>query len=318
MKIYHYSVLKNEVINFWINPKVLEKSQIILVDATCGEGGHSLAILEKAKKDNWLNKLKLICMDQDEEILNKAKVRLQKFKKNIIFINVNFINLEDELAKLNIKKIDGILFDLGISNYHYKKSNRGFSFINNELLDMRINLKQDLTAGRIVNQWGGKELKEIFKTYGEERFSPRITKFIIERRKVKPIKTSIELAEIIKKAIPRKFWPKHIHPATKVFQALRIAVNNELENLSLVLEKATNLLNQNGRILVISFHSLEDRIVKNIFKEKSATEKDLIYGSDISEPLIKILNRKPIISRKKEKNENPASRSAKLRVAEKN
>lgn len=314
MEIKHLPVLKNEVLNFWVNSEISKKDNIILVDATCGEGGHSLAILQKAKKEKWLNKLQLICFDQDEEILTKAKIRLKEFQ-NIIFINANFINLKDELSKININKADGILFDLGISNFHYKESGRGFSFTKNEDLDMRLDKNQNITATRILNEWSEDELENIFRAYSEEKFSKRIAEFVVKYR---PINTTKKLSELVSAAIPTKFHYKHIHPATKIFQALRIAVNNELENLSLGLEQAVDLISENGHILVISFHSLEDRIVKNKFKEISIGKKDEIYGAVIEPAQFKTLTHKPIVATITETKNNPASRSVKLRIAEKN
>ena len=316
MDIYHYPVLKNEVLKFWVNTILLTKKEIIIVDATCGEGGHSLALLEKAQKENWLLKLKLICLDQDQEILKLAKKRLTKYKNNTIFINANFKDIELEMEKLGIKKVNGILLDLGISTYHYKKSGRGFSFNKSEPLDMRLDKNQKLTAEVIINTWNEKDLEKIFKDYGEERFSRRIARFITEKRKLMSIKTSHELAEIIKSAIPRKFWPKHIHPATKIFQALRIAVNQELENLKQSLEKIINILTPKGRILVISFHSLEDRIVKKYFKNLNLDKLDDIYGRIMEEAPFDILTKKPICASSVELAQNPASRSAKLRIVQ--
>jgi 16S rRNA (cytosine1402-N4)-methyltransferase len=320
MKKYHYSVLKNEVLNFLVNSEILVNPPvgvIILVDATCGEGGHSEAILEKAQKEGWLNKLKLICVDADSEILERAQKRLQKFAKNIIFVNANFIDLKKELAKLKIKKIDGILLDLGISTYHYKAFGRGFSFSDQESLDMCLDKTQKLTAAKIVNNYAEQELINIFKEYGEEKWSKRIAQKIIQFRANKKIEASVELAEIVAQAVPRRYWPKHIHPATRVFQALRIVVNSELENLQKVLINSADILNPQGRILVITFHSLEDRIVKKYFKSLNFDKRDDIYGKVVEMAPFSMVVKKPVLANLIELTENPASRSAKLRVIEK-
>lgn len=328
METYHYPVLEKEVLNYWINPKILANllvgKKIFLVDATCGEGGHSLAILKKAKHEGWLNKLKLICLDADKEILGRAQTRLKEFSKNIIFANTNFINLTKIINDLNLKKVDGILFDLGISTFHYKISGRGFSFAKNEILDMRIEKNpkfkiqnSKLTIREILNNWSEEELRAIFKNYGEEKWAKRIAQKIVAVRVKKEIKTSFELAEIVARAIPKKFWPRRIHPATRVFQALRIVVNSELENLQKVLIEAKNILNSRGRILVISFHSLEDRIVKKYFRKLNLDKRDEIYGKIVQEAQFDILTKKPILVSSSELVKNPASRSAKLRIIEK-
>ena len=315
---YHFPVLKKEVLNYWLGPKTLKKEKIILIDATCGEGGHSLAILEKAKKEKWLKKLTLLCFDADKEIIKRAKKRLIKFQKNIIFVNANFNNLDKKLKKLKVFKIDGILLDLGVSMYHYKFSTRGFSLMNNEPLDMRLDKKQKLTAAEIINYFSELELTNIFKFFGEEKWSKKIAQKIISEREIKKIESSQELADIISKAIPVKFHPKHIHPATRIFQALRIVVNKELDNLQKLLEMVPEIINPNGRILVISFHSLEDRLVKNYFKKLVTDKTDQIYGQVIEPAPYVLITKKPVIADVKELSENVASRSAKLRIIEKN
>jgi len=211
----HKPVLLKEVIDFWINPKILDKEKIIFVDATCGEGGHSLELLKKAKKEKWLNKLKLICIDKDPEILKLAKDNLKKFK-NVIFINDGFENLDKILEELKIKKIDGILFDLGASAFHFKKANRGFSFAEDNFLNMRFDAKErkepfkknlkreNITAFDVVNFFSEPKLRIIIQKLGEERMAKRIASFIVERRREELIKTSKELAEIIACAIPKK------------------------------------------------------------------------------------------------------------------
>ena len=298
--------------------KVLEyldiKETDTVVDCTLGEGGHSHYFLQK------LNRGKLIGIEQDRIILERAKERLKGFSDNFVPINSNFSQIREITDDLGIGKINKIFFDLGISMFHIKESKRGFSFLQNEPLDMRLDSSKNLSAKDVINEFDEKKLAEIIWAYGEERFSSRIAHFIIKERKIKPITTSLQLSDIIKRAIPRKYWPRRIHPATKTFQAIRIFVNDEIEILEKALRDAVDLLDAEGRICVISFHSLEDRIVKTVFKDLA---KGCICPPDFPVCIcgrkkeVKILTRKPVLSEKNEISRNPASRSAKLRCAEK-
>lgn len=258
------------------------------LDLTVGGGGHSRLILETAED------VKITCVDQDEDALKAAKENLSKFGDRVKFIHSNFANFQ-----FPENSYDGILADLGVSSYHLDKPERGFSFRNTANLDMRMNQQQSLTAGDIINEWDEKELADIFFKYGEERLSRKIARRIVEKR---PFNNTTELAEAIAYSVPPKYRHGRIHPATRVFQALRIAVNDELKVLETLIEKAPNALITGGRIAIISFHSLEDRLVKHGLRNS---------------PLLRILTKKPIIATEGETKENPRSRSAKLRIAEK-
>ncbi|MFM7408219.1 MAG: 16S rRNA (cytosine(1402)-N(4))-methyltransferase RsmH [Cuspidothrix sp.] len=258
------------------------------LDLTVGGGGHSRLILETAED------VKLTCVDQDEDALKAAKENLVEFGDRVKFIHSNFANFQ-----FPENSYDGILADLGVSSYHLDNPERGFSFRNTANLDMRMNQQQSLTAGDIINEWDEEELADIFFKYGEERLSRKIARRIVEKR---PFHTTTELAEAIFYSVPPKYRHGRIHPATRVFQALRIAVNDELKVLETLIEKAPNALIPGGRIAIISFHSLEDRPVKHGLRNS---------------PLLRILTKKPIIATEEETKQNPRSRSAKLRVAEK-
>ena len=258
------------------------------LDLTVGGGGHSRLILETAED------VKVTCVDQDEDALKAAKENLSEFGDRVKFIHSNFANYQ-----FIENSYDGILADLGVSSYHLDNPERGFSFRNTANLDMRMNQQQSLTAGDIINEWEEKELADIFFKYGEERLSRRIARRIIEKR---PFNTTTELANAIAYSVPPKYRHGRIHPATRVFQALRIAVNDELKVLETLIEKAPNALIPEGRIAIISFHSLEDRPVKHGLRNS---------------PLLRILTKKPIIATEEEIKQNPRSRSAKLRIAEK-
>ena len=239
-------------------------------------------------------------IDRDSEILNGAEL-----KDRIIFVCDNFVNLKDIVKKEKFGPVQGILFDLGYCSWHLEKSERGFSFLINESLDMRYDPQSILTAEKIINSWPEKEIETILRELGEERFAKRIARGIISQRTVNPIKTTFQLIEAIKKAVPFWYQRKKIHFATKTFQALRITVNNELDNLKEALPQALEILEPGGRLVVISFHSLEDRIIKNFFKSLA------------KEGSLKILTKKPVIPTLKELKVNPRSRSAKLRAAQK-
>jgi len=286
----HIPVLQKEVIKY-LDPKPNEN----FIDCTLGEAGHSMAILEKNSP-----KGKVLGIDLDKNQISKLK-GIQR----LILVNDNFSNLEEIVKKEKFSSVSGILLDLGMSSGHLEESGRGFSFLKKEPLDMRYDLENPLTAEKILNYWSEQEIRKILEEYGEERFSSSIAREIIEQRKVKPIQNTFQIIEILKKAIPYKYQHQRIHFATRTFQSLRIAVNDELNNLKKVLPQAVLILKPGGRLTVISFHSLEDRIIKNFFKERAAAGE------------LKILTKKPIGPGEQEIKNNPRSRSAKLRAAEK-
>jgi len=270
------------------------------VDATLGLGGHSKKIVDK------LSTGKLICIDTDEEALTLAQKNLKEFDEKIIFCNDNLANIKNIIKEFNFESISGgILADLGVSSMELDNSERGFSFLKNADLDMRMNRNQSLTAKYIVNNYSITDLINIFKIYGDEKFPGRIARAICDRRRKKSIKETLDLASIIKNSVPIKFQNTKIHPATKVFQALRIEVNDELNVLKKFLLDSIDLLESKARLVIISFHSGEDRIVKNVFRDK------YLEGS------VKLLTRKPLTPSEYEINENIRSRSAKMRILEK-
>lgn len=300
----HIPVLWREVLEFL-------RDEGLVVDCTLGEGGHAELILEHFRH------IRLIAFERDAEILELARRRLGGYHKRIEFINDNFSNIAMHLEGYG-EIISAFLYDLGISSYHLDRSGRGFSFRDDEPLDMRLDTKTGFDARFIVNNYSQRELAEIFYRYGEERWSKRIAAYIARSRAEKSIDTSRELAELILRAIPRRYHAKNIHPATRVFQALRIVVNNELESIENSLKDAITLLSPGGRALAISFHSLEDRIVKNIFRKKArgcSCEEDICRCE--GEPVVKVLTKKPIVPGQDEVQRNKRARSAKLRVCEK-
>ena len=266
----------------------------VFVDCTTGEGGHSLALLQRMPPSSTL-----VCIDRDEEMLKIAKERLRAFPHRLHFYKANFSQLQPILAELGIKEVDGVLFDLGISSRQIEVPERGFSFQSEGPLDMRMDRTQSLTAEELVNRLSKKGLARLFREYGEEPFAERIASAIVERRKKNRICSTRELAEIVEKVVKRR---GRIHPATRVFMALRIAVNKELEELRFALPMAISLLKRGGRLCVLSYHSLEDRIVKENFRSK----KD---GLNIITP-------KPLRPTREEVSINPSARSARLRAAE--
>ena len=303
----HYSVLLNESIE---NLNIKEDG--MYVDATMGYAGHSSNILKRIKKGF------LFAFDNDSEAIKYADELLSKIGNNYQIFHTNFVNMKETLAKQNINRVDGILFDLGFSSPQIDDESRGFSFMSDSRLDMRMNQDQSLDAQKIVNDYSYEELIDIFFSYGEEKMSKVIAKKIIEKRKVKPIYSTLELVDIIKSATGANYFYKN-HPERKIFQAIRIEVNNELSVLESVLPEAINLLNKGGRICVITFHSLEDKIVKKIFKKYSEVDevvKGLPQIPDEYKPLIKIVNKKVILPSQKELEENSRSASAKLIVIE--
>ena len=298
----HYTVMLNEAVD------ALDcKNGKIYVDCTLGGGGHSELILKRIQPDG-----RLIAFDIDEEAINHSKERLKEYK-NLTIIKSSYTNIKTELAKLGIEKITGgVILDLGASYHQLTKKERGFSFSKDAPLDMRFDMSADFSAYDVVNTYKEDELVRIFSEYGEERFSKRIAKAIVEVRRGKPIRTTHELADIIVKATPNI---KHtIHPATRVFQAIRIEVNNELKNVKNVLLNILDLIDKDGIIAVISFHSLEDRIVKQIFKRESQKCRCNNMICTCEPPRIMLVNKKPITAGEIELKENPPSRSAKLRI----
>ena len=308
MEFKHISVLLNESIN-----ALNIKENGIYVDCTLGGGGHSLEILKILKGTG-----QVIGIDQDTNALTAAKERLKEYN-NVIYVHDNFYNIKNILHSLEIDKVDGILMDLGVSSHQLDEAERGFSYMRNAALDMRMNRDNSKSAYDVVNSYSEQELYKIIKDYGEDRFAKRIANFIVEGRKLKPIETTFELVDIIKHAIPAKFR-KEGHPGKKTFQAIRIEVNQELAILDKAIEDSIENLNVQGRIAVITFHSLEDRLVKNKFKEQEdpcKCPKDFPQCVCGKVPIIKIITRKPIEPDIEEKENNSRSKSAKLRVAEK-
>lgn len=305
----HYSVLLNEAIQ-----GLNIKSDGIYLDATLGRAGHSKVILKNLKEG------RLVGIDQDDEALFYSKNVLKEISNNFVVIKSNFKDLDKVLDSLNITNVDGILFDLGVSSPQFDEDYRGFSYKFDAPLDMRMDQSSSLTAKYIVNNYSFEKLFKIFKEYGEDKYSYAIAKNICKYRQEKEINSTLELVEIIKKSKPSSELRKVGHPAKQIFQALRIEVNDELNVLQIALEKAINRLNINGRLVVITFHSLEDRIVKNIFKKYSVIEgnriNDYILPKDIKTPDFKEINKKVITPSTKELNENHRSKSAKLRILE--
>ena len=303
----HIPVLLNETIEL-LN---INKNGIY-VDMTLGGGGHSEAIL------SLLDKGKLYGFDQDIFAIEKASERLKTYK-NFKAINANFYNAKEKLAEIGLDAVDGIIFDLGVSSFQFDIPERGFSYRYDAPLDMRMDQQANLDAYHVVNNYSFEDLIKIFFEYGEEKFARLIAKNIIKHRTLKPIKTTFQLVDIIKEAMPNKELNKKGHPAKKVFQAIRIEVNQELEILEESLVKAIDLLKPNGRLAVITFHSLEDRIVKQLFKRLSTIEipKGLAIIPDET-PLINLVTRKVVTAQEIELSDNNRAHSAKLRVIEKN
>lgn len=284
------------------------------VDCTLGGAGHSEYLLSQLS-----SKGRLFAFDQDETAISHAKEKLKQYANQVVFIKSNFRYIKEELNHIGIEKVDGILYDLGVSSPQLDTPERGFSYHNDAPLDMRMDLQGDISAYEVVNNWPYEDLVRIFFKYGEEKFSKQIARKIEAAREKGPIKTTGELVELIKEGIPAPARRKGGHPAKRVFQAIRIAVNDELGVFEDSLKSAIDLLNPEGRISVITFHSLEDRICKSIFKEES-TGPELPPGLPIVpkeyQPKLKLITRKPIIPNEVELLENNRARSAKLRIAE--
>jgi 16S rRNA (cytosine1402-N4)-methyltransferase len=288
MEIIHIPVMLEEVIEM-----MRLKSNGVYIDGTIGLGGHAEAILRHCSGCT------LIGIDRDEDALSLARERLRHY--SVYLEKDRFSNMKDIIRRLGYREVDGILLDLGVSSLQLKSEGRGFSFLRDETLDMRMDRSQGLTALEIVNKYPEDRLADIFWHYGEERFSRRIARAIVEARDKKSIRTCSELAQLIEKTIGRR---GRIHPATRIFQALRIEVNKELSELSMAMGSGINILKKGGRFCVISYHSLEDRVVKRAFKEFAEKGKALI------------ITKKPLVPKEDERRQNPSSRSARLRVAE--
>jgi 16S rRNA (cytosine1402-N4)-methyltransferase len=287
----------------------------LYIDGTIGGSGHAGAILDKISPGG-----RLIGIDQDLDAIENAKSVLGRFESSTHFFHGSYVQFPDVLSQLKIPAVDGILLDLGLSLHQITSSGRGFSFQRDEPLDMRMDVRYGLRAEDLVNSLGRAELSSIFKTYGEERWSKQIAGRICAVRKKSPIRTSRQLAEIVAGAVPRSTWRPGFHPATRVFMALRIVINKELEQLDQFMNAMPDYLNPGGRICVLTFHSLEDRIIKRHFRE---LEKDCICPADLpvcacsKKPVIRIVIKKGLTPSPEEISNNPLARSARLRVAEK-
>lgn len=303
----HIPVLLNEVIS-----SLNVKEDGVYLDFTVGRGGHSSEILKRLKNG------KLIAFDQDDEAIKQSNINLSKIGTNYELVHTNFVNFKEELQSKNIQYVDGILADLGVSSPQFDQKDRGFSYREDAMLDMRMDRSQALTAHTIINTYSLEELTKIFQEYGDEKFSYSIAKNIIKAREKGAINTTFELVDIIKMSKPMKVLKKEGHPAKQVFQALRIAVNDEINVLVKALHDALEVLRPGGgRMAVITFHSGEDRVVKNIFKSVAVVEGNRYDGPNIvKEPDYLLVNRKPIIASEEELELNPRSKSAKLRVIE--
>ena len=303
----HKSVLLNEIIK---NLSIKEDGTY--VDATLGGAGHALEVCRHLSERGHF-----IGIDQDEDAIESSKLRLKDYMDRVDIVKSNYANIKNILEALNIDKVDGIYIDLGVSSYQLDNAERGFSYRFDSALDMRMDKSLEITAQDIVNDYSEQELYRVIKNYGEDIFAKNIAKHIVIARKEKRIETGFELVEIIKRAIPKKFQITSGHPAKRTFQAIRIELNKELEVLENSLETMINLLKPNGRLLVISFHSLEDRIVKNIFKrcENPCTcPKNFPVCVCGNKSKGKVLMRKPILPSEEELEANPRAKSAKLRI----
>lgn len=304
----HISVLLNESIQ-QLNIKKIG----VYVDCTLGGGGHSSEILKRIPNGH------LYAFDQDSFAINTADEKLKKIASNYTLINENFVNIKVALEEENVHGVDGILYDLGVSSFQLDIPERGFSYRFDGPLDMRMDQTAELDAYTVVNTYDEKSLVRILFEYGEEKFARLIARKIVSEREKKPIETTLELVEIIKKALPASALRNSSHPAKQTFQAIRIEVNHELDILKKALEDGLSILNKNGRMVVITFHSLEDRIVKKLFKEKTTLQlpKDLPYIPEGYEIEFKLINSKVILPSESEISNNLRSHSAKMRVIEK-
>ncbi|MGO3728738.1 MAG: 16S rRNA (cytosine(1402)-N(4))-methyltransferase RsmH, partial [Enterococcus viikkiensis] len=307
----HTTVLLHETVD-----GLAIKPSGVYVDCTLGGAGHSEYLLSQLGEAGHL-----YAFDQDQKAIDNAKIRLAKYveQNQVTFVKANFRELTTEMNRLGVTEVDGILYDLGVSSPQLDEAERGFSYHQDAPLDMRMDQTAPLSAYQVVNEYSYHELVKIFFRYGEEKFSKQIARLIERKRADEPIKTTGELVDVIKEAIPAPARRKGGHPAKRVFQAIRIAVNDELGAIESSLEQAIELLALNGRVSVITFHSLEDRIVKTMYKEFS-TPKDMPPGLPVVpeefQPVLKLVNRKPIVPSDEELQDNNRARSAKLRIAE--
>ena len=309
MEFTHKSVLLDECIE-----ALNIRPDGIYVDGTLGRAGHSREIVQK------LTTGRLICIDRDMAAIDAAKERLAPWMDRVTLVHGNFADLGEVLREMDITGVDGMLFDLGVSSPQLDDASRGFSYMQDAPLDMRMDKSAALTAYEVVNAWSYEELRRILFEYGEERYAPAIAKAIVRAREIRPVETTLELVDLIKGAMPPAALREKQHPAKRSFQAIRIAVNGELDALPPMLKSATDALNPGGRLAVITFHSLEDRIVKRAMQDMArgcTCPPEFPVCICGKKPKLKLLTRKPIVSGEAELEENPRARSAKLRVAEK-
>lgn len=309
MEFNHVSVLLNECLD-----ALNIRPDGIYVDCTLGGAGHSSQIVKRLSNNG-----RLIGIDQDTDALKAAGKRLEEFK-NVTLVHNNFYNIKNIIEELDLEEVDGILMDLGVSSYQLDTGERGFSYMKDAPLDMRMNRDNDFSAYEVVNSYSEEELYRIIRDYGEEKFAKRVANFIVNARQEKEIETTLELVEIIKNAIPAKARREGPHPAKRTFQAIRIEVNSELSILNRAIEDGVNKLSKGGRMAIITFHSLEDRIVKNKFRDLAVScrcPREFPICVCGEKAKVKVISRKAIDPSKEEVEVNPRSRSAKLRVIEK-
>ena len=310
MKFEHVSVLLNECIE-----GLNIKEDGIYVDGTLGGAGHASVVCSKLNKNG-----QFIGIDQDNNALAVSKERLREMQPKVTLVKSNFVDVKNVLETLEVEGVDGMLIDLGVSSHQLDEPSRGFSYMHDAPLDMRMNQDASYNAYEVVNHMSEDELYQIIKEYGEERWAKRIAQFIVQERVERPIETTYELVEVIKKAIPQGARKDGPHPAKRTFQAIRIAVNRELEIIEPTIQDIVEKLNKGGRLCIITFHSLEDRIVKQAFKkleDPCTCPREMPVCVCGKKPLVKVLTRKPILPSVEEVEENPRSRSAKLRIIEK-
>ena len=310
MEFKHVSVLKNECIE-----GLQIKSSGTYVDGTFGGGGHAMEVISRLNGNG-----RFIGIDQDQDAVENGRAKLEPYKEKAQLVRDNFSNIISIMKDLHIVSIDGILLDIGVSSYQLDTGERGFSYMHDAELDMRMDQRNPMTAKRMIAEYSEKELANIIKDYGEERWATRIAQFIVAERKIKPIETTGELVEVIKKAVPKGARKDGPHPAKRTFQALRIAVNNELGILEQAIEDMAGLLAPGGRLCIITFHSLEDRIVKQTFhrlEHPCTCPPEFPVCVCGKKPSIRVITRKPILPSEEELEFNPRARSAKLRILEK-
>ena len=310
MEFKHVSVLKNECIE-----GLQIKSSGTYVDGTFGGGGHAMEIISRLNGNG-----RFVGIDQDQDAVENGRAKLEPYKEKAQLVRDNFSNIISIMKDLHIVAVDGILLDIGVSSYQLDTGERGFSYMHDAELDMRMDQRNPMTAKRMIAEYSEKELANIIKDYGEERWATRIAQFIVAERKIKPIETTGELVEVIKKAVPKGARKDGPHPAKRTFQALRIAVNNELGILEQAIEDMAGLLAPGGRLCIITFHSLEDRIVKQTFhrlEHPCTCPPEFPVCVCGKKPSIRVITRKPILPSEEELEFNPRARSAKLRILEK-